>query len=194
MTEKLSNKKVAILATHGFEQSELIEPRDALQQAGAEVHIVSLEAGSIKSWAKDDWGPSVDVDRTLNQVNAAEYDGLVLPGGQINPDVLRAEAAAVQLVRDFYEAGKPIGAICHGPWLLVEAGIAMGLQATSYHSIRTDLINAGATWVDAEVVVDRGVVTSRRPDDLPAFNAKLSEEVAEGLHERDRLREPVGLR
>jgi protease I len=188
MADRLDGKIVAILATHGFEQSELLEPRDALRAAGAEVHIVSPEAGSIKGWAKHDWGDAVEVDRTLNEARVDDYDALVLPGGQINPDLLRVRPEAVELVRAFYEAGKPIAAICHGPWLLVEADLVRGLQATSYPSIRTDLINAGGKWVDAEVVVDRGVVTSRRPDDLPAFNAKLIEEVAEGRHQRDRSR------
>jgi protease I len=188
MADRLDGKIVAILATHGFEQSELLEPRDALQAAGAEVHLVSPEAGSIRGWAKDDWGDTVGVDRTLDEARVDDYDALVLPGGQINPDLLRIRPEAVELVKAFYEAGKPIAAICHGPWLLVEADLLRGLQATSYPSIRTDLINAGATWVDAEVVVDRGVVTSRRPDDLPAFNAKLIEEVAEGRHQRDRSR------
>jgi protease I len=188
MADRLDGKIVAILATHGFEQSELLEPRDALRAAGAEVHIVSPEAGSIRGWAEDDWGDAVAVDRTLDEVRVDDYDALVLPGGQINPDLLRIRPEAVELVRAFYEAGKPIAAICHGPWLLVEADLVRGLQATSYPSIRTDLINAGAKWVDAEVVVDRGVVTSRRPDDLPAFNAKLIEEVADGRHQRDRSR------
>lgn len=190
MASELNGKMVAILATNGFEQSELVEPRDALWAAGATTHIVSPEAGIIKGWKQKDWGDTVEVDRTLTDASVDDYDALVIPGGQINPDLLRADAAAVRFVRAFFDAGKPIAAICHGPWLLVEAGIARGLRLTSYPSIRTDMVNAGARWVDEEVVVDHGVVTSRRPDDLPAFNAKLIEEVAEGRHNREP--EPAG--
>jgi protease I len=185
MASELNGKTVAILATNGFEQSELVEPRDALRAAGATTHIVSPESGTIKGWKKKDWGDTVEVDRTLAQADVDDYDALVIPGGQINPDLLRADDDAVRFVRAFFDAGKPIGAICHGPWLLVEAGFARGLRLTSYPSIRTDMVNAGARWVDEEVVVDHGVVTSRRPADLPAFNAKLIEEVGEGRHARD---------
>jgi protease I len=181
----LEGKKVAVLATHGFEQSELEKPVAALREAGATVHVVSLEAGEIKGWENKDWGPAVPVDVTLDQALVAQYDALMLPGGQMNPDLLRANPHAVAFVRDFWTANKPIGAICHAPWLLVEAGIADGLRMTSYKSIATDVKNAGAVWEDSEVVTDQGVVTSRKPDDLPAFCAKLIEEIAEGYHDRE---------
>jgi len=181
---ELTGKRVAILATDGFEQSELEQPRNALKQAGATVEIVSPKAGEIRGWQKKDWGTAVKVDRALDRAKAADYDALVLPGGQINPDLLRVEEKAVQLVRDFFQAKKPIAAICHGPWLLIEAGVIEGVQATSYKSIRTDMENAGALWVDREVVVDRGIVTSRKPDDLPAFCRKTVEEIAEGRHQQ----------
>ena len=178
----LSNKKVAILATNGFEESELREPKRALEEANATVHIVSPENGSIKSWDKDDWGQSYNVDITLDQANVNDYDGLVLPGGVINPDTLRQNSDAVNFVRSFFQAHKPVAAICHAPQLLTEAGVVEGRRMTSYNSIKTDLQNAGANWVDEEVVVDSGLVTSRNPDDLPAFNAKVIEEIKEGKH------------
>ena len=180
----ISGKKIAILATHGFEQSELEVPLKKLAEAGAEVDVVSLEAGEIRGWDEKDWGNTVKVDRTLDQVGASDYDALVLPGGQINPDLLRVEPKAVDFVKSFWTDKKVIGAICHGPWLLVEAGIVKGRNVTSYKSIRTDLINAGANWEDSEVVTDQGLVTSRKPDDLDAFCAKVAEEIAEGRHER----------
>jgi len=180
----LSSKKVAILATDGFEESELKSPREALQGAGAEVHIVSLKSGEIKSWADGNWGSKYTVDKELSQVSADDYNALVLPGGVINPDKLRNDANAVSFVRDFFKAQKPVAAICHGPWLLAEADVVNERKLTSYGSIKTDLKNAGANWVDEEVVVDQGLVTSRNPDDLPAFNRKLIEEVAEGKHEK----------
>lgn len=180
----ITGKRVAILATNGFEQSELEVPLKKLQGAGALVHIVSLEAGEITGWDQKDWGRSVRVDRTLADANAADYDALVLPGGQINPDLLRVEKDAVAFVKAFWDAKKPIGAICHAPWLLVEAGIVRDRKVTSYPSIKTDVINAGGRWEDSEVVTDQGLVTSRKPDDLPAFCAKLIEEIAEGRHER----------
>jgi protease I len=183
MAQDISGKTIAILATDGFEQSELIEPKKALEQAGATVRVVSPKEGSIRGWDHTDWGQEVPVDVALEGAKTEDYDGLVLPGGQINPDKLRLEPKAVAFVKAFFEAGKPVGAICHGPWLLVEADVACGRTLTSFPSIRTDLKNAGAEWVDREVVVDQGLVTSRKPDDIPAFNAKIIEEFAEGRHE-----------
>jgi protease I len=162
--------RVLILATDGFEQSELTGPRDALNAADIETVVASPEAGTIKGWNHTDWGDSVEVDQTLDQVDAGEFDALVLPGGQINPDVLRMNEKAVGLVRSFVQAGKPVAAICHGPWLLVEADVIQGRTVTSWPSIRTDLRNAGAKVVDREVVVDRNIITSREPDDIPAFS------------------------
>jgi protease I len=183
MAHNLSGKAVAILATDGFEQSELTEPRKALIGAGATVHVVAPKSDPITGWDKTDWGEKVEVDRTLDDVSVADYDALVLPGGQINPDKLRLEEKAVAFVHGFVGAGKPVAAICHGPWLLVVANVAWGRTVTSFPSIRTDLVNAGASWVDEEVVVDQGLVTSRKPSDLPAFCAKVIEEIAEGRHE-----------
>jgi protease I len=182
MAEQLNGKKVAILATDGFEQSELAEPKKALESAGAQTHIVSLQEGTIKGWNDKDWGDEFPVDALVSDVSASDYDALVLPGGVINPDKLRVDDAAVAFVRAFFEQGKPVGAICHGPWTLINAGVVEGRHLTSYKSIKQDLINAGADWVDEEVVTDQGLVTSRQPDDLPAFNAKLVEEIAEGVH------------
>ena len=179
---QLDGKKVAILATDGFEQSELMEPKKALEAAGAQTHIVSLEAGSIKGWKDKNWGDSIDVDVLVSEANASDYDALMLPGGQMNPDILRVDKTAVAFVKSFFEQHKPVGAICHAPWLLIEAGVIDGRHATSYKSIETDMKNAGANWVDQEVVCDQGLVTSRQPEDLPAFNAKLIEEIAEGKH------------
>jgi protease I len=179
---KLEGKRVAILATDGFEQSELESPRDALQKDGAIPTIVAPESGSIRGWRDGDWGDNVDVDVTLAEANPADYAALVLPGGVINPDALRMNDEAVDFVRHFVDSGKPIGAICHGPWTLINADGVKGKRMTSWPSVRTDLENAGAKWEDSEVVVDRGLVTSRNPDDLPAFNAKLIEEVCEGRH------------
>ena len=167
---QLKGKRVAILATNGFEESELFSPRDALLAAGAEVEIVSPEPGKIKAWKHDDWGKSIAVDVTLDHVDLSRYDALMLPGGVMNPDHLRKDPRAVDFVRTFFESSKPIAAICHGPQLLIEAGVVDGLTLTSYDSIHTDLVNAGAQWVDEEVVVDRNLVTSRSPEDLPAFN------------------------
>ncbi|MCK0124562.1 type 1 glutamine amidotransferase [Gelidibacter sp. F2691] len=181
--ENLNKKKVAILATNGFEESELREPKKALEKAGAEVHIVSEDTGTIKAWADGNWGSDYKVDKTLDEVSQSDYHALMLPGGVINPDKLRTNPKAVQFIKSFFEHKKPVGAICHGPWLLAEADVLKGRKITSYGSIKTDLKNAGAQWVDEEVVVDEGLVTSRSPKDLPAFNAKLVEEVYEGKHE-----------
>jgi protease I len=179
---QLANKTIAILATNGFEQAELEVPRDRLKAAGFTVHIVSLQAGEIKGWDKKDWGRAVKVDKTLDQVSANDYDAIVLPGGQINPDLLRVEPAALALIKDVFNQKKIIAAVCHAPWLLIETGIAKGRRMTSYKSIKTDVINAGGQWEDAEVVVDSGVITSRNPGDLQAFSAKIIEEVKEGKH------------
>ncbi|MCD9030953.1 type 1 glutamine amidotransferase [Luteimonas sp. Y-2-2-4F] len=165
-----NGKRVAILATDGYEQSELVEPRKRLKDAGFEVDVVSLKAGEIRGWDEKDWGDTVPVDVVLDQADPADYDALVLPGGVINPDKLRAEPAAVAFVKAFDRAGKPLAAICHGPWLLAESGAAKGRELTSFKSIRTDLENAGARWKDAEVVTDGHLITSRQPDDIPAFS------------------------
>ena len=177
-------KKIAILATNGFEQSELEVPRDHLKKAGATVDVVSLAAGEIKGWDKKDWGRPVKVDKTLDQATAGDYDAIVLPGGQINPDLLRGEPKALKFIKDIFDAKKIVAAVCHAPWLLIEAGIAKGRKMTSYKSIKTDVMNAGATWEDAEVVVDQGVITSRNPGDLEAFSVKIAEELKEGRHTR----------
>ncbi|WP_050420897.1 type 1 glutamine amidotransferase domain-containing protein [Bradyrhizobium tropiciagri] len=176
----LKGKKIAILATNGFEQSELEVPRDHLKKAGATVDVVSLAAGEIKGWDKKDWGRPVKVDKTLDQATAGDYDAIVLPGGQINPDLLRVEPKALKFIKVIFDAKKTVAAVCHAPWLLIETGIARGRKMTSYKSIKTDVMNAGAAGQDAEVVVDQGVVTSRNPGDLEAFSAKIIEEVKEG--------------
>ncbi|MDE2062476.1 MAG: type 1 glutamine amidotransferase [Bradyrhizobium sp.] len=178
----LNGKRIAILATNGFEQSELEVPRDKLKEAGATVDVISLERGEIKGWDKKDWGRPVEVDKTLQDVSPDEYDAVVLPGGQINPDLLRVEQKALAFVKDMYDQKKVVAAVCHGPWLLIETGIAKGRRMTSYKSIKTDVINAGGKWEDKEVVVDQGVITSRNPGDLNAFSAKIIEEVKEGRH------------
>jgi protease I len=180
----LSGKSILILATHGFEQSELEVPQAKLKEAGATVHVVSPEAGEIKGWDKKDWGRAVKVDKGLDQASAADYDAIVLPGGQMNPDTLRANPQALALIKSFFEQGKVVAAVCHAPWLLIDTGIAKGRRLTSYNTMKQDMINAGAQWEDSEVVTDKGVVTSRKPDDLPAFVAKIIEEINEGKHER----------
>jgi protease I len=178
----LKGKKIAILATHGFEQSELEVPRNRLNAAGASVDIISLEPGEIKGWDMKDWGRPVKVDKTLDQVSESDYDAVVLPGGQINPDLLRIEPKALKFIKDCFNAKKIVAAICHAPWLLIETGVAKGRKMTSYKSIKADVKNAGAKWEDSPVVVDQGVITSRNPGDLEAFSAKIIEEVKEGKH------------
>jgi protease I len=179
VANELQGKRIAFLATNGVEDSELREPHKAVTGAGADADIVSLEEGEIEGKK----GSSFQVDKVVHDVEASDYDALVLPGGVANPDKLRTDDKAVRFVREFFEQGKPVGVICHGGWTLVEADVVRGRKMTSYPSIKTDLVNAGAKWVDEEVVVDRGLVSSRWPDDLPAFNAKLIEEIAEGIHE-----------
>jgi len=179
----LSNRKVAILTEEGFEQVELTSPKEALEKAGATVHIVSPKSGKIKAWNSTDWGIEVQVDKQLSEVSPDDYDALVLPGGVLNPDKLRQNKQAVAFVSAFLDEAKPVAAICHGPQMLIETGMIGGRTLTSYPSLQTDLKNAGAHWVDQEVVVDNGLVTSRKPADLDAFNAKAIEEFAEGVHQ-----------
>jgi protease I len=191
MANELKGKRIAAMVTDGFEQVELFEPRRALEQAGAQVEVIAPAGGEVRGWNHKEWGESTRVDRTLEEVSGDEFDGLLLPGGVINPDKLRTIPAAVEFVRRMFEAGKPVAALCHGPWTLVEAGLVRGFRVTSWPSLRTDLTNAGANWVDQEVVVDRGLVTSRKPDDIPAFNRKMIEEFAEGQHGGGGRREPA---
>ena len=176
-------KRVAILATDGFEEVELKSPKEAMEKEGFQVEIISLKSGNIKSWADGNWSNEYKVDKTLSEVSAKDYNALMLPGGVINPDKLRREDNAVNFVRDFFKQKKPVAAICHAPWILIEADVVEGRKMTSFNSIKKDLINAGANWVDEEVVVDEALVTSRNPNDLPAFNAKLIEEIKEGKHD-----------
>lgn len=182
MNNILVDKNVAILATDGFEQAELEEPLDALQNAGASVSVVSLKSGAICGMEHTEKGQPIEVTLTLKEADPEDFDALVIPGGLYNPDTLRSTPAAVEFVKAFAQAGKPIAAICHGPWLLVEADLVRGRILTSWPAIQTDIRNAGGDWVDQEVVVDNGLVTSRKPDDLPAFNRKMIEEIAEGIH------------
>ncbi len=179
-SESLKGRKVAILATDGFEQSELIEPRKALDHAGAKTVVIAPKSGAIKGWKAKNWGDDVAVDVPLDKASPDDYDALLLPGGVLNPDRLRTESKAVSFVRAFFDSEKPVAAICHGPMMLIEADVLRGRRLTSWPSLKTDIRNAGGEWSDAEVIVDRGLVTSRKPDDIPAFNRKMIEEIAEG--------------
>jgi protease I len=187
MADELKGKRIAFLtANEGVEQIELTEPRKAVEEAGAKTELISPEAGEVQGFNHLDKGDTFDADKAVADADAADYDGLVLPGGVANPDNLRTDEDAVAFIRAFFEAGKPVAAICHAPWALIEAGVVKGRKLTSYPSVQTDLRNAGAEWVDEEVVTDSGLVTSRNPDDLPAFNAKIIEEFAEGVHSEQR--------
>jgi len=176
----LAGKTIAILATDGFEQAELTEPRKALDQAGAKTVVIAPKQGTIRGWKMKDWGDEVNVDVTLDQANPDDYAALMLPGGVLNPDQLRLDQGAVAFVRSFFEHSKPVAAICHGPIMLIEANVLKGRRVTSWPSLKTDIVNAGGQWTDEEVVVDRSLVTSRKPDDIPAFNAKMIEEFVNG--------------
>ncbi len=180
--KKLHGKRIAFLATNGFEQSELTEPWENIKAAGATVELVSPTPGCIQGMHHDQFGDKFPVDKTIDEVDAADYDGLVLPGGVANPDTLRMNGECVRFVRDFFKSAKPVAAICHGPWILIEADVVYDRVVTSWPSLKTDLINAGARWIDKAVVCDQGLVTSRNPDDLPAFCDKAIEEFAEGTH------------
>jgi protease I len=182
--KELDGKKVAILVTDGFEQVELERPKEALDNAGATTHIVSPKSPNVKGWQFTEWGDEFPVDVKLEDAVPEDYDALLLPGGVINPDKLRITDGAIDFIKHFVAAKKPIAAICHGPWTLIDAGAVEGRTMTSWPSLRTDLRNAGANWVDEEVVVDNGIVTSRKPDDIPAFNRAMIEEFREGVHER----------
>lgn len=180
----IKQSRILIIATDGFEQSELEVPRDKLRAAGAQVAIASLDGKEIKGWDQRDWGRPAQVDMKIADANCADYDALVIPGGVMNPDKLRVDVPTLKLVKEFLASGKTVAAVCHGPWLLVQADALKGLKATSYKSIRKDVENAGAEWIDEEVVVDNGIITSRNPDDLPAFVTKIIEEIEEGKHQR----------
>lgn len=181
----ISDARILIIATHGFEQAELEVPRNKLRAAGARVDVASLDGKDIRGWNAKDWGTEVKADKVIADVNAAEYDALVIPGGVINPDKLRIDEKTMTLVGEFLKKGKVVAAICHGPWLLVQAGACKGRRMTSYKSIRRDVENAGAKWVDSEVVADEGIITSRNPGDLNAFTSKIIEELREGRHHRE---------
>jgi protease I len=192
MPGRLQGKRIAFLtANEGVEQVELTEPLEAVREAGAEVELLAPEAGEIQAFNHLDKADSFPVDRAVGEADAGEYDGLVLPGGVANPDQLRTKPEALEFVRGFFQAGKPVGVICHGPWTLIDAGVAEGRTLTSWPSLQTDLRNAGAEWVDEEVHVDQGLVSSRKPDDLEAFKAKIVEEFAEGVHEGQRQKTSV---
>ncbi len=180
-THPLQGQRIAILTTDGFEQSELFGPRAALEAAGAEVEVISPHEGSVKGWKDKNWGESVEVDVLLSEADPDRYQALMLPGGVMNPDKLRIDKTAIKFVQAFVDSGRPIAAICHGPQVLIETGVVRGRRMTSWPSLKTDLVNAGAEWVDEEVVVDNGLVTSRKPDDIPAFSLKMIELFAEGI-------------
>jgi protease I len=184
MTKDLSDKRVAILVANGFEQIEMTSPREALEGAGAETDLISIEDDAVKGWEHTEWGDTFAVDVRIDDADPDDYDALLLPGGVMNPDKLRRNETVQRFVRAFFDEGKPVASICHGPWTLIDAGVSKGRRMTSYPSIQMDLKNAGVKWSDEEVVVDQGLVTSRRPDDLPAFNDKMIEEIAEGRHAR----------
>ena len=186
MSAKLLNKRVAILATDGFEEVELTKPMKALEDAGAEVTVVSLRSGKIQGMNHADKGQTVDVDLEVSKAQYSDYDALMIPGGLMNPDELRTDANVLEFVRGFFLNGKPVAAICHAPWVLISAGVVKGRKLTSWPAIQDDVRNAGGEWVDAEVVVDSGLVTSRKPADIPAFNRKMIEEFCEGVHDRQR--------
>ena len=193
MSDRLQGKRIALLVAYeGVEEVELTSPRDALREAGAEIDLLAPEDGEIQAFNHLDKGDTFTPDRAVGEADPDDYDGLVLPGGVANPDQLRTDTDAVQFVRSFFEEGKPVGAICHGPWTLINADVVDGRTLTSWPSLQADLRNAGAEWVDEEVHVDQGLVTSRKPDDLPAFNAKIVEEFAEGVHEGQRQSASAG--
>lgn len=194
MAVDLKGKRVAILATDGFETSELTEPKNALEQAGATTSVVSTHLGEIHGWQHKEWHKAVKVDWTVEEVSADQFDALLLPGGVMNPDQLRTNPLAVRFVRQMFEAGKPIGAICHGPWMLAEAGVVRGRAVTSWPSLQTDLRNAGGIWTDEQVVVDDGLVTSRKPGDIEAFCERLCEQIAQGVHVRSLVQGRASLR
>ncbi|HEY6963202.1 MAG TPA: type 1 glutamine amidotransferase domain-containing protein [Gaiellaceae bacterium] len=189
---KLQGKKVAIIAADMVERVELEQPRQALEDAGAQVELLSLKPGTIKAFDHFDFAKEIDVDKAVEEVQAADYDALMIPGGVGNPDQLRGDENVVSFVREFFEAGKPVAAICHAPWVLVEAGVVKGRKLTSWPTLQTDIRNAGGNWVDQEVVVDEGLVTSRKPDDIPAFNDKMVEEFCEGKHAEQREKTEAG--